>query len=558
MSNPNRFKIYKKSNVVVDLQNCLMWQRDIRIATWEEADKTAKLSNSSGFSDWRLPTIEELQTLLEGIPEGQTEGEFLKGKGEYGFYWSRGLWNLEWQRWADSFFWSSSDYDEWKIKHDKEKTRETEENESEADKTALTESERVEFKAGIFFSSGKIGCRCKDSESPKYYFCVRDLKELGEEIEKGPVAELVLEKTEETKVLKHDKNGNNDIIRIKPVSKTISDQQPIVVIQKPDKYELLKIVIALVLYIVFFISIFLLAAFLDGFFDLSYHDEPKVKESMDVEKEEADDVKKEEMRNKSEAVSNAEKMLKDVQSFSEKTKTSVENVKKYALEAEKIGEAYYSKEEMSKIVFLAETAINLTSQNVFNAQTNTELARKSETSLDAWNLADRVKAILDAVKKVADDASDAEKRAKEIKDYAVSKYEMIQKINKGKISTEPLSVKEVQQPKTELKKIKKNMKATDCERYFRNSGRTWCYTTGIKATWTKADGYCTNIEKNSETGWRLPFTFELEWLKDSKKNMDGLRYWCFDDSGCYWDRYDKGYFIASPDTRYQFYCVKVE
>lgn len=242
MSNPNRFKIYEKSNVVVDFQNFLMWQRDIRIATWEEADKTAKLSNSSGFSDWRLPTIEELQTLLEGIPEGQTEGEFLKGKGEYGFYWSRGLWNLEgkyhpetkevnddkktttsgeklesahcdtsksddsepnngmWlddnlekKIWTDSFFWSSSDYDEWESRQKKEKTAEPEENDSDIDRIELMESEKIEFKAGIFFSSGKIGCRYKDSEIPKYYFCVRKFERPKPEV-KQPIDLQIVDK----------------------------------------------------------------------------------------------------------------------------------------------------------------------------------------------------------------------------------------------------------------------------------------------------------------------------------------------------------------------------
>lgn len=364
MSNPNRFKIYEKSNVVVDFQHCLMWQRDIRIATWEEADKTAKSSNLSGFSDWRLPTIEELQTLLEGIPEGQTEGEFLKGKGEYGFYWSRGLWNLEgkyhpetkevdddkktpasgeksdnahcdtsksddsepnngmWlddnldkKIWTDSFFWSGSDYDEWKEKQkskddiDIKKVKTKPEKPAESGSNTLDDKEikltvsKTEFKAGMFFSNGKISCSCKDSKIPKYYFCVRTIEKTKDHA--GTDTEKILSLTPD------------EVLDSKSVHQPIPRQSSkIVIVPKEEKSRnktrillLLLLLLALCLFVHFKMKIGFFAVYKPIDENEKYVEDVKVDEVKEIKLE--DPVSKTEPKDESQAASKTESKPKN-------------------------------------------------------------------------------------------------------------------------------------------------------------------------------------------------------------------------------------------------------
>ena len=66
----------KGGEVVIDHKTGLMWQQDnVEIINWSQANKYAKNLKLGGFSDWRLPTIDELKTLIVGVPEGKEFGE---------------------------------------------------------------------------------------------------------------------------------------------------------------------------------------------------------------------------------------------------------------------------------------------------------------------------------------------------------------------------------------------------------------------------------------------------------------------------------------------------
>jgi len=98
----------KGGEVVIDHKTGLMWQQDnVEIINWSQANKYAKNLKLGGFSDWRLPTIDELKTLIVGVPEGKEFGEEKKGFGENGSYWQKGVWKYGGN--AFGCFWSSSE-----------------------------------------------------------------------------------------------------------------------------------------------------------------------------------------------------------------------------------------------------------------------------------------------------------------------------------------------------------------------------------------------------------------------------------------------------------------
>lgn len=52
-----------------------MWQKEIiKRKTWDEGNSYCKNLTLAGFSDWRLPTISELRTLVLGCPTSEIGG----------------------------------------------------------------------------------------------------------------------------------------------------------------------------------------------------------------------------------------------------------------------------------------------------------------------------------------------------------------------------------------------------------------------------------------------------------------------------------------------------
>ena len=79
---PNELRVQSKGlwDVVVDLESGLMWQQsgsDHRMSSEDAAAYVSRLNREghAGYRDWRLPTVEELASLLE--PERQAAGLFV-------------------------------------------------------------------------------------------------------------------------------------------------------------------------------------------------------------------------------------------------------------------------------------------------------------------------------------------------------------------------------------------------------------------------------------------------------------------------------------------------
>jgi len=67
---PNQYLLYNNGMVILDNSSGLMWQRDgsLDAMTFPEAQvyiKNLRISNFAGYNDWRLPTLEEVLTLME-------------------------------------------------------------------------------------------------------------------------------------------------------------------------------------------------------------------------------------------------------------------------------------------------------------------------------------------------------------------------------------------------------------------------------------------------------------------------------------------------------------
>ena len=58
----------KSEDIVIDLKKNLMWQDNIEVTqyteTWGMAKEYCKSLTLSGYTDWKLPTIKELQTIV--------------------------------------------------------------------------------------------------------------------------------------------------------------------------------------------------------------------------------------------------------------------------------------------------------------------------------------------------------------------------------------------------------------------------------------------------------------------------------------------------------------
>lgn len=53
--------------MVTDTRTGLMWKRDLETAlfNWSDALEHARAATDAGFSDWRLPNLKELRSLVE-------------------------------------------------------------------------------------------------------------------------------------------------------------------------------------------------------------------------------------------------------------------------------------------------------------------------------------------------------------------------------------------------------------------------------------------------------------------------------------------------------------
>jgi len=63
-----RFELQHDDQVVVDRRSGLMWSRVELVEkpmNWETADKTCRELKLAGYSDWRMPTVEELFALAD-------------------------------------------------------------------------------------------------------------------------------------------------------------------------------------------------------------------------------------------------------------------------------------------------------------------------------------------------------------------------------------------------------------------------------------------------------------------------------------------------------------
>ena len=79
--------IDKEDGTIFDNSTGLLWQQspsDKRF-TWKEANKYCKSLTLAGHDDWRLPTIEELEILINKKYKPTIDPIF---KGESGIYWS--------------------------------------------------------------------------------------------------------------------------------------------------------------------------------------------------------------------------------------------------------------------------------------------------------------------------------------------------------------------------------------------------------------------------------------------------------------------------------------
>jgi len=60
---PSRFQD-QGDGTILDTQTNLVWEKECRKLTWNEATRYAKNLVLGGHSDWRLPSYRDLQTLL--------------------------------------------------------------------------------------------------------------------------------------------------------------------------------------------------------------------------------------------------------------------------------------------------------------------------------------------------------------------------------------------------------------------------------------------------------------------------------------------------------------
>ncbi len=116
-----------REDVVIDKNSTLMWQRghseDLSMSQYDAIEYCQDLI-LDGHEDWRLPSISELRTVIQGCKrtepggackvedkcqencwEGLCSCKAFRGTGEKGFYWTKGVWK---NKTEFGSFWSSS------------------------------------------------------------------------------------------------------------------------------------------------------------------------------------------------------------------------------------------------------------------------------------------------------------------------------------------------------------------------------------------------------------------------------------------------------------------
>ena len=95
----------RSGETVIDTEHARQWQDSApakeREGVWRDADKYCKSLDLEGFYDWRLPTREELQTLLAAEKAGRVTLRYETGS----VYWSADICRIPINAWA--VYWGS-------------------------------------------------------------------------------------------------------------------------------------------------------------------------------------------------------------------------------------------------------------------------------------------------------------------------------------------------------------------------------------------------------------------------------------------------------------------
>lgn len=87
-------------NIVIDQENRLMWMDDISILKFqknhEDAVKYCQTLSFSGFEDWRIPEIEELQLIVDKTNEKSYINRAFKYNFKDGFWARKAHWRTLW------------------------------------------------------------------------------------------------------------------------------------------------------------------------------------------------------------------------------------------------------------------------------------------------------------------------------------------------------------------------------------------------------------------------------------------------------------------------------
>lgn len=123
-----RWRVLKE--VVEDTKTGFIWQRgDGGQMEWDFAKQYCDSLDLGGYNDWRLPTINELRTIIKGCSGTKDNGSCAVrdnclsdscwsksscwacpesgGPGENGLYWQKGVWSYNGDKYG--WFWSSSE-----------------------------------------------------------------------------------------------------------------------------------------------------------------------------------------------------------------------------------------------------------------------------------------------------------------------------------------------------------------------------------------------------------------------------------------------------------------